>query len=73
LTRILTRVLLTLAAVAFGVYVLQGPGEGGPGAGEPLGAAAGTVAGAVPAGAAPGSDAPPGMMTVDTRPSQRQR
>jgi serine/threonine-protein kinase len=66
-------VLLTLAAVAFGVYVLQGPGGGGSGTGGPLGAAGGAAMEVVLAGAAPGSDAPPGMMTTDTRPSQRQR
>ena len=67
-------VLLTLAAVAFGIYILRVLGEGDPGGG-PLGAAVGTAVqvGVVLAGAAPGSDATPGMMTIDTRPSQRLR
>jgi hypothetical protein len=68
-------VLLTLAAVVFGIYVLRVLGEGEPGVGGPQGAAAGTAvqADGVAAGAAPGSGAPPGMMTIDTRPSQRHR
>jgi len=68
-------VLLTLAAVAFGIYILGVLGEGAPGGGGPLGAAVGTAVqvGGVLAGATPGSDAPPGMMTIDTRPSQRHR
>jgi serine/threonine-protein kinase len=65
-------VLLTVAAVVFGLYVFGALGEGDPDPGAPQGAVTGAVAEvAVLAGATPGPGAPTVMMTPHRRPSQR--
>ncbi len=67
-------VLLTVAAVVFGIVIVRALGEGAPDDGTPQGAVSDTAAEiAVLAGATPGYDAATGMMTSYRQPSQRPR
>jgi eukaryotic-like serine/threonine-protein kinase len=67
-------VLLTVAAVVLGIYIVRALGEGEPDGGAPQGAVTGAATEiAVLAGATPGSDATTGMMTWTPPTSQRPR